>query len=324
MTAKLSGFLRDRFFQDSAKPQQNIVDNSPLASILKKNDRENDMRYIALILAIVICGCSTAKGVKLPKNAEDFFVNGHCHQNTAWTAGSGSKSVRGYVDGKWQNYPLVRFPKAFMEWNLERRLEYIDVIRKLMSGESEQGPQLAGPHNGMVATYGYAGQGSKFKLNNAVKGMGFLPREDKIDSVLTMLKDSKDLPMPRKLAILEEMYNNAEELFDLDRQVSLELYAEPQFLTQTFTNQMLNPVSTIVFLDIPSYKLKTITRLLDPKDPLLTDYEKKVVTYINVIHSFFHGKFEKDFIAVVYYVTEIYDNSPGRKDARGLKLAPLP
>jgi hypothetical protein len=278
--------------------------------------------FILIMIIIIACGLLTAKGVKLPQTAEQFFTDGYCKQVTAVTATSNAPSVRAYVDGKWQDYSLVRFPKAFMDWNIKRRLETLDIIRKLMSRESEQGPELAGPHNGMVATYGYAGQGSLFKLNNAVKGMGFLPKASKIDSILTLLKQTGNDPMPARLSVLENLYKDAENVFDLDRQVSLELYAEPKFLTQTYTNQMLNPVSTIVFLDIPSYKLKTIARLLDPNDPKLTDYEKQVVEYINLIHSYFHGEFDKQFIAVIYYVVEVFDNSPGRMDARGLKLLP--
>ncbi len=277
---------------------------------------------VTLVIMMLACGLTAAKGVKLPTKAEDFFTDGFCRQTVAETALSASKEVRAYVEGEWHSYPLVQFPKAFMEWNIERRLEYVDVITKLMTGESKDGPQLAGPHNGMVATYGYAGQGSRFKLNNAVKGMGFLPKAAKLDSMLTRLESTIKDPMPAKLKILEGMYRDAENLFDLDRQVSLELYAEPQFLTQTYTNQMLDPVSTIVFLDIPSFKLKTIARLLDPNDPKLTEYEKQVVDYINLIHSYFHGEFPKQYIAVIYYVTEVFDNSPGRPDARGLKITP--
>ncbi|MBM4398732.1 MAG: hypothetical protein FJ041_00150 [Candidatus Cloacimonetes bacterium] len=280
------------------------------------------MRLICIVLILIFCSLLAAKKMKLPQKPEDFFTDGYCKQTTAMTAESGSKGVRAFVDGKWRTYPLVRFPKSFIEWNVERRLEYVEIIRKLMKGETQKGPELAGPHNGMVATYGYAGQGSQFKLNNAVKGMGFLPKDSMIDSAIEKLKRTMDDPMPDKLDTLEGMYKDAENLFDMDRLVSLELYAEPKFLTQTYTNQMLNPVSTIVFLDIPSFKLKTIARLLDPNDPKLTPYEKKAVEYINLIHSYFHGKFDKDFIAVIYYVAEVYDNSPGRRDARGLKIVP--
>jgi hypothetical protein len=273
-------------------------------------------------MLLLVIGALTAKKVSLPKNAADFFKDGYCKQTTAKTAVSGDKTVAAYVDGEWHDYKLATYPKAFMDWNIGKRIDYMEVIRKMMSGESENSPELAGPHNGMVATYGYAGQKSLFKLNNAVKGMGFLPKATKIDSILALLTKTADAPMPAKLDVLEGMYKDANNIFDLDRQVSLELYAEPKFLTQSYTNQMINPVSAIVFLDIPSYKLKTIARLLDPNDPNLTDYEKKVVKYINMIHSYFHGAFDKDFIAVIYYVVEIYDNSPGRMDARGLMIVP--
>ncbi|HRY84154.1 MAG TPA: hypothetical protein P5533_05930, partial [Candidatus Cloacimonadota bacterium] len=87
-----------------------------------------------------------------------------------------------------------------------------------------------------------------------------------------------------------------------------------------FINQMTNPASVIVWMDIPTYKVKSIVRLLDPKDTKLTTYEKQCVDYVNLMHSYFHGEFPRDYIASVYFVTEIYDSSPGRKDARGLRI----
>jgi hypothetical protein len=82
-----------------------------------------------------------------------------------------------------------------------------------------------------------------------------------------LLDATIDNPMPEKLDILVGFYENLEENFDLDKQVSLELYSNPEFMTQSFLNQVYNPISTIVFLDIPSYKVKTVVRLLDPNNP---------------------------------------------------------
>ena len=62
--------------------------------------------------------------------------------------------------------------------------------------------------------------------------------------------------------------------------------------------------------------------LLHPENPKLTEYEKDVVEYINLIHSYFHGHFKKTFIAVVYNVIEVYDSSPGKKTGRGTRLLP--
>ena len=284
------------------------------------------MKAIVVIILLIALGSLFAQDAKLPQKAEDFFTNGYCHQTVAQTVEKGN-TVKAFVDGKWQEYKLAAFPAPFMKWNIARRLEMLQTIKDMMKnmmkgGKDAKGPELEGPHNGMVATYGFAGQGSQFKLNNAVKGMGFLPRADKIDSVLAMLKKSKDFPMPQKIKILEGMYKNADHMFDMHAQLSLELYSEPKFLTQTYCNQMINPVSTIVYLDMPCYKLKTITRLLDSNDPTLTPYEKKVAEYANLIHTYFHGDYGKQVIAVVYYVVEIYDNSPGDMKARGLMIVP--
>jgi len=153
-----------------------------------------------------------------------------------------------------------------------------------------------------------------------VKGMGFLPKAHKLDELTELLRNTKESPVEEKLEMLVDFYNRAEELFDFDKQVSLELYPTPEYETQTFINQMANPVSTIVFLDVPSFKLKTIPRLLHPEDPDLSAYERSVIRYVNDVYSYFHGDRGKDFITTIYYIVEVYDNSPGRKDARGTRV----
>lgn len=266
-------------------------------------------------------------GILLAKgsiNPADFWKDGYCTQKTVQIPTADASFIKAKVDGKWQNYPLVQFPPAFWQWNKDRRMEYLDVFREMLEKGSEatRSPELSGPHNGMVATYGAARKDSKFKLNNAVKGMGFLPKAEKIDQITKLLESTLEASLAEKLDILDSLYTNAEEIFAGDRLVSLELYSEPGYTTQTFLNQMLNPVSVTVFLDIPTYKIKQISRLIHPNDPKLSDYEKQACHYVNLMHSYFHGKFPRDYIAVIYYNTEVYDSSPGRKDARGTKLTP--
>ena len=224
--------------------------------------------------------------------------------------------IRAKVDGKWQEYELVDFPEIFMTWNIKSRIGTIEGIQK---GDM---PGLAGPHNGIVATYGYRREDSKFKVNNAIKGCGFLPRKEKLKEIIQLLKDTNEEHFTKKLEILIDLYENADSLFDLNKQVSLELYATPERGTQTFLNQMSNPTSVIVFMAIPTFKLKTIAYLLHPDNPSLTDYEKDVVEYINLVHSYFHGKFSKDFIAVIYNIIEVYNSSPGDKKGMGTKIVP--
>ena len=252
------------------------------------------------------------------QNAEQksFWIENYFKQDCVITPLPGESVIKARVDGEWKEFNLVEFPEKFMEWDAGKRIETLDRFLQMKP------PELAGPHNGIVATYGNKRDDSQFKLNNAVKGMGFLPKAEKLPELIQLMKDTSDSSFVQKLETLRFFYTNVDSLFDKDRQVSLELYSTPEFETQTFLNQMTDPSSTIVFLDIPSYKLKTIARLLHPDDPDLTEYEKLVVRYINDVHSYFHGKFSRDYPAVIYYVSEIYDNSPGRSDAMGRRIVP--
>lgn len=217
----------------------------------------------------------------------------------------------------WNKYTTTFLPDAFIEWSIETRMETFSNVRK---GKM---PRLAGAHNGMVASYGLNRGDSEFLINNAVKGMGFCPDEDHIDSILELLEstiNAEDFEI--KLQTLENLYSNAKDIYAHDKLLSLELYSEPQFQTGTFINQYMNPRVSIVFLDIPSYEVKAIAQMYHPDNPELTDYEKKVVKYANLIHSYFHGDFEKTFIAVVYNTIEVFDNSPG-KGGKGMRIMPL-
>jgi hypothetical protein len=220
------------------------------------------------------------------------------------------------VDGKWQEFTVSELPKSFVDWSFKRRLETLAGIPK---GEM---PSLDGPHNGIIATNGYRREDSMFKVNNAIKGCGFLPKQEKLKEIIQLLNDTIEDDFMSKLSILTELYEDPYSNFDLTKQISLELYAKPERGTQTFLNQMTDPSSVIVFMDIPTFKLKTLAYLLHPENPGLTEYEKDVVEYTNLIHSYFHGEFSQEFIAVIYNVVEVYNSSPGSKEGKGTRMFP--
>lgn len=286
------------------------------------------MKIIATIIAgALLLGCTAKPKVAEQPDPATFWKDGYAVQTTVKTPEAGDKVISARVNGEWQEFDLVEYPTEFMEWNKRKRIQVITQIKDMMAGKGDKrGIELAGPHNGIVASSGFKRDDAAFSLNNAVKGMGFLPKREKIKEIIAQLKATKESPMPVKLEVLESFYINADSIFAMDKQVSLELYAAPKFMTQSFLNQMYNPISTVVFLDMESYKLKTIVRLLDPYNPELTDYEKDVVDYINIIHSYFHGEFSKEFIAAIYYSTQVYDNSPrGSSPDKGMgrRIVPL-
>jgi hypothetical protein len=224
--------------------------------------------------------------------------------------------IHAHVDGKWQDFTVRELLQAFLDWSFTSRQNYIDVLRK-----PDAMPPLAGPHNGMVASHGMRRKDSKLTINNAVKGMGFLPTKEKLPEMLALLKSTWNDSMARKLDVLDSLYTKCQGNYDKTKLISLELYSKPSFETHTFLNEMTDPGVSIVFLDMPSYEVRAIAQLLHPKDPQLTDYEKQVVDWCNMIHDYFHGQMPWKSIAVVYHVTEVFDNSPGRM--KGVRIVPV-
>ncbi len=276
------------------------------------------MKKLIFFSAVVMISISACQQSEMPGGdfGENLWNENYFVQKVVDASELEQEVIRAKVDGKWQEFQLTQFPENFMEWNIGARIQSIEDIKQGTM------PNLEGPHNGIIATYGYQRKDSQFRVNNAIKGCGFLPKREHIKDVIQNLEETIADPYPKKLQILIDMYENADSLFDLNKQVSLELYSTPERGTQTFLNQMTDPTSVLVFMAIPTFKLKTIAYLLHPENPDLTDYEKDVIKYINLVHSYFHGEFSKEFIAVIYNVIEVYNSSPGVKKGRGTRILP--
>jgi hypothetical protein len=243
----------------------------------------------------------------------DIWKEGSFVQRSVDTSKVNKGVIRAHVNGGWHDYTIRSLPEPFVSWNLKARLDALDSI-------AEGGmPGLAGPHSASVATYGGGRRDSRFSLNNAVKGMGFVPSQEKMVELTKRLKGTFDKEMKEKTAILRSLYQSSD-LFDLTKQVSMELYSEPGFETHTFLNLMANPVATIVFLDIPSYEIRAICRLVHPQDTTASDDEKAIVEYVNLVHDYFHGKSPRPSIGMIFHVIEVFDNTPGRP--RGERIVP--
>jgi hypothetical protein len=247
----------------------------------------------------------------------DYWKDSTFHQASVDLKGYAKGVIRAQVDGKWQDFKVIELPKAFMDWSFAGRKHYIEILRK-----ADAMPPLSGPHNGMVASHGMRRKDSQYAINNAVKGMGYIPVKAKLPEMLALLKKTWNDSMPRKLEILDSLYTNCQDNYDKTKLVSLELYSRPGFETHSFLNQMTDPGVAIVFLDMPSYEVRAITQLLHPKDKQLSTDDLQVVEWCNTVHDYFHGDMGRKSIAVIYHVTEVFDNSPGR-GGKGKRIMPL-
>jgi hypothetical protein len=250
----------------------------------------------------------------LEKGFVNYWRNGTFTQTNIDLRRLSEGKIRARVDGKWQDFSVRKLPKDFLRWNFNKRIE---MLRNLKEGKP---PSLTGPHSGIVASYGGKRKDTQFSINCAVKGMGFMPKEEKLDEIIALLKNTINDSFSNKVQRLESLYQNGEEIFDPTKQTSLELYTTPDFETHTFLNQMANPAVAIVFLDYPSYELKAITQLIHPDNPQLSLYERKAVEFINLIHDYFHSESPRKSIGVIYHIIEVFDNTPGK--GRGQRVVP--
>ena len=76
----------------------------------------------------------------------------------------------------------------------------------------------------------------------------------------------------------------------------------------------------LVFLDISSYELRPIVRIVHPEDESALPSEKKLLEFVNLAHGYMHGKFSRSFPLLLFYIVEEFDNTPGSK--RGIRTVP--
>lgn len=230
--------------------------------------------------------------------------------------------IRARVDGRWNDFAIRNVNEHFFDYNIAQRLKMINV----MLGTAEFGI-YNDAHNAAVASYGANRGDSRFTLNNAFKGLGWVPRP----SVIKEMADeyyahSKD-NMMAKIQIIKDNYNKKNH-WRMDIIGSHELYTHKDFETHTFLNVMENPVVSICTLANESYEFRAICRLLHPEDPNLSDDDWQIVRWVNYAHDFFHGSPTQNLsvhrIVTLYHVVEMFDNSPWgvTPKAGGMKVVP--
>jgi len=266
-----------------------------------------------LFLSLTLFSCSES-GRCVEKEGINYWKGNMFIQPNIDISKYGDGIIRAKVDSKWQEFKIRELPDGFMEWNLSSRLKDLEGIKK---GKM---PGFAGPHSGMVASYGGMRKDTEFSINNAVKGTGLVPKKEKINNIIKTLEETWNAPIPEKIDILKGFYED-EDMFDRTKLSSLELYSTKDFQTHTFLNIMANPAVAVVFLDIPSYEVRAICRLVHPEDETADEEEKDICRYVNMIHDYFHGESPRKSIVMIFNVIQVFDNSP-RAGGRGMRVVP--
>lgn len=247
---------------------------------------------------------------EMEQGAMELWDSGSFFQDCVDVSNEARGVIRARVDGVWGNYNTAELPEEFLEWNLNARVEVLDSIMDMMTGQGGSPPSLAGPHNAAMATRGARRNDSVLTINNAFKGMGLCPKREIIAEKIEFMRTNMDSSMPAKIEYLKDLYSTSDN-FDITKMVSLELYSTPTFETHTFINLMREPVTSLVFLDSKSYEVRGIGQLVDTEDASCGEYATQIVEYTNLAHSFFHGAFPRLFPGILVHVLETFDNTPG-------------
>jgi hypothetical protein len=250
---------------------------------------------------------------------QEFWTEGTFRQETVDASMEAEGVIRARIEGRWEEFITTDLPQQFMDWNLSARLEVLDNISLMFSGEGGSPPSLAGPHNAAMATWGGSRADSRLEINNAFKGMGLCPGRGIIKELLAGMEEMMSRGMGSKLQFLQDLYSDSAN-FDLTKMISLELYSTPEFETHTFINLMEHPTTSLVFLDDKSYEVRGIGQLVSPGDTEAGEYAVDIVNYTNLAHTFFHGEFPRLFPGILVHVTAVFDNTPG--SGRGVRIAP--
>ncbi|MCD4708678.1 MAG: hypothetical protein K8S62_13170 [Candidatus Sabulitectum sp.] len=247
---------------------------------------------------------------EMEQGTMELWHNGSFLQDCVDVSNEAQGVIRAKVDGVWENYNTAELPEEFLEWNLTARIEVLNQIMDMMTGQGGSPPSLAGPHNAAMATRGARRNDSILTINNAFKGMGLCPKREIIAEKIEFMQENMDGSMPAKIDYLKDLYSDSGN-FDLTKLISLELYSTPTFETHTFINLMKEPVTSLVFLDSKSYEVRGIGQLVDAEDSSCGEYATQIVEYTNLAHSFFHGAFPRLFPGILVHVLETFDNTPG-------------
>ena len=250
---------------------------------------------------------------------DEFWTDGSFHQAKVDASQEASGIIRAYLDGRWDEFRTIELPQPFMDWNLSARLEVLENISLMFSGEGGSPPSLDGPHNAAMATWGAERADSRLEINNAFKGMGLCPRREIIKDLLEEMENLLSGGMSPRLDFLINLYSDAGN-FDLTKMISLELYSTPEFETHTFLNLMERPTTSLVFLDSKSYEVRGIGQLVAPNDSEAGEYSVDIVKYTNMAHTLFHGEFPRLYPGILVHITAVFDNTPG--SGRGVRIAP--
>jgi hypothetical protein len=264
---------------------------------------------------------STANFWKVnPENGEEYFK--HTTVNT--TQVESDKTIWAKVDGWWQKFPIRELDENFVSWFLDAQLDFYDRLRN-----PDREIANGGHHSPNIATYSNRRTGrydSMFHLNNAIKSVALVPKREYIDEYIGAYEEKLETGGgPYSIEWKEERLRDVD-YWDPSILASTDLVSGQTDNMENFgfkeshylLNTMANPVANLSYLDLwnledhSHWEVRGIavnSHWNDPEPDELMEKYRKCILYP---HKVQHGG-PTNFIGCVFYVTELFDDSPSDK-----------
>lgn len=173
------------------------------------------------------------------------------------------------IDGKKRTFTAVELPRPFLEWQSEARMRMFKAMAQGGAGQVRAQPA----HLPVLATWSGDGQGSDFPVNLSTRGMGIVPKQERLASFTSLLEkaraDSAGKPiqdtLPARVRAMEAFYGDVDN-FDTRLLGGLEI-----FEGQTAKNMESNPRIALLYTGeapkYPSFQFNAVVEKIPPGNP---------------------------------------------------------
>ncbi len=175
------------------------------------------------------------------------------------------KTISVDIDGTLMHFPTILLPDLFITWQSDARLKMFDIMKE--KGAAAMKTQPA--HIAVMATH----SNCAFPVNLSSKGLGLLPKPEKLETFTTMFEKAKkdtenrapQETLPVRAKVMQGFYSNIDN-FDRRALGGLEI-----FEGQTSRNLQKNPRAALLYTGeapkYPSYQFNGIVVRIDPGTP---------------------------------------------------------
>ena len=213
----------------------------------------------------------------------------------------------------------MKTAEAFFNWAYDTRA---NTVLKMLNGEEMPHERLFLSFCSHTPTFVSSGPAG---LNAAVKGVGFLPKEEFLEETLAAYIEhiksynpqDKEYSKRGLLVLSKYLYNEeAKKRIDFTKLGSLELAKK-----QSYENYKVNPEAVLCYYQPPgiSYKLKGKMAIIDENDSGKREIYRQ---FINAQHDVYHTPNPDSWLkkpAYIFTIEEIFNNGVS-KDGFGTKL----